>query len=668
MFFVKKLLRPVFLFGIFFSVFILHAQVNYSYFLRAGNSDIINEHYVDAVKKLNTAIAYNKDGFEAYFLRGIAKYYLGDFEGAKSDFSETLQIHSLYTRAYFYRGICYDRLKEYGKALKDFDKALELDAFNPDIYLGRGDTRLNVHNYKGAINDYTQVIKLDVKNASAYLNRGIALHLMGLDSLAITNVDTSILLDKFNMYAWLKRGMIYYEIDSLHKALADFNHTLSLDSSYLLTYFQRGLTYLKLQDTVSALSDYGKVLSLDSTNSLTYYNRALVYSMQKNYKKALKDYNKVVALNPFNIYGYFNRGQTLALLKKYKEAEQDFSKALELFPDFVGAYISRASVRVQMGNQKGAYRDQLAAKQIIAKMNSDDANLESLYRSYSDSTYFDKIMEFEADFVSGNMKRGRVQFNRVRIEPKPDIMIVNEFALPDSLNLIYGKRIYYDTYFTQFNASNTIGLKLAFSAVSWPVSKQQIKNLMNKCQNEILSAGDTATVFFIKGVVNSMKHNHLQAINDYTATLQYNPDFVYAYFNRAVTRVQMEEYIYSEELYKNRVGILSNAAGNKQEDVEPPNHKNSMEDYNIVIQRYPDLPYVYYNRANLKTLLKDYQGAVDDYSKAILLEPDMAEPYFNRALTLLFLNEKKLACKDLSKAGELGLKESYNIIKRYCTK
>ncbi len=35
-------------------------------------------------------------------------------------------------------------------------------------------------------------------------------------------------------------------------------------------------------------------------------------------------------------------------------------------------------------------------------------------------------------------------------------------------------------------------------------------------------------------------------------------------------------------------------------------------------------------------------------------------------LAKLYLKEEKLACKDLSKAGELGITEAYNIIKRYC--
>jgi tetratricopeptide (TPR) repeat protein len=551
--------------------------------------------------------------------------------------------------------------------LRDFNKALEIDPFNPDIYMGRADTRLNVRNYKGAIADYNEALKLDPKNAQAYLNRGIAYHFIHQDSVALININKAIQLNRFDMNGWLKRGMVYYEMDSLPQALSDFNHALTIDSSYSLTYFQRGLTYLKLGDSTKAIEDYGRVLALDSTNSLTYFNRALVLSMMGKYKKALRDYNSVVALNPNNIYGYFNRGQTLAALSRYKEADRDFTKALELFPDFVGAYINRASVRMRMGDQGGAYHDQLAAKKILAKLNGEDADLPELYQKYSDSTYFNKIIEFEADFVSGNMKRGRIQFNRVRIEPMPDIMIVNIFDLPDTIAEKYKKWEYFDTHFTEFNTSNTVGVKLAFTSKQWPVREEKALEFMMLAKNKIISTGDTAGAYFVEGVVNSMLNQFLNAIEAYNTTLAKNSSFVYAYFNRAVSRIALDEYIYSEALYKSSIGIVT-ASQSSKKHLKAPDHAKSMKDYDQVIALYPDLPFTYYNRANLKTLLKDYQGAIDDYSRAIYLEPDMAEAYFNRALTLLFLKEYKLACKDLSKAGELGIQDAYNIIKRYCNK
>jgi hypothetical protein len=37
-----------------------------------------------------------------------------------------------------------------------------------------------------------------------------------------------------------------------------------------------------------------------------------------------------------------------------------------------------------------------------------------------------------------------------------------------------------------------------------------------------------------------------------------------------------------------------------------------------------------------------------------------------RAYSKLYLKQKKSACLDLSKAGELGLEEAYEEIKKYC--
>jgi lipoprotein NlpI len=45
---------------------------------------------------------------------------------------------------------------------------------------------------------------------------------------------------------------------------------------------------------------------------------------------------------------------------------------------------------------------------------------------------------------------------------------------------------------------------------------------------------------------------------------------------------------------------------------------------------------------------------------------EFAEAYFNRGLLYIYTGQKALANADLSKAGELGIVEAYNIIKRYC--
>ena len=52
------------------------------------------------------------------------------------------------------------------------------------------------------------------------------------------------------------------------------------------------------------------------------------------------------------------------------------------------------------------------------------------------------------------------------------------------------------------------------------------------------------------------------------------------------------------------------------------------------------------------------------YLKVIRRDPEFAEAYFNRGLTRLSLGDTDRGIADLSKAGELGIINSYSIIKR----
>ena len=646
---------------------IADAQINYKHFLMEGRHELSKENYVGAIKSFNTALYSNKEGFEAYFLRGIAKFSLGDFKGADFDFSATLRIHPLYVRAYHYRGISRDRLYEYAHAISDFDRALEIDPFNPEVFMGRGDTKMHIKDFEGAEMDYTSSIELKKSNSSAWLNRGIARHFLGNNEEALKDLNEAVLLDYFNVEAWTKRGMVKYEIDSLEGALSDYNQAIKLDDKNPYVYFQRGLTYLKLKDTTLALNDYNKVVEMEPSNALTYYNIALIKSMQKKYDEALEAYASVVSINPNNIYAFYNRGSLYYMMKVYRKADKDFTRAIEIFPDFAGAYINRSAVRYKLGRKRAAREDEMAAKTIIAAINGESDDYQLLYQRYGDSTYFNKIIEFEADFISGNMKKGRVQFERVAVNPKPNFFLVYAFELSDSLQTVCSKYEYLDPGIASFNAQNDLGVRFVFTTRQWPVSKDMAKKELHKIDSTISISRDTAAAYFMKGMINSTLQNYATAMTSYDKCIKKDKGISYAYLNRGATRYELDEFIFAEKEYSNSITI-SRSTPKETEKNTPPDHNESLADFEMAIKLNGALPFAYYNSANLKIRQQKFQRAIDDYSMAIKIEPKLAEAYFNRALVLLYLEEEKLACSDLSKAGELGITEAYNIIKRYCNK
>ena len=307
--------------------------------------------------------------------------------------------------------------------------------------------------------------------------------------------------------------------------------------------------------------------------------------------------------------------------------------------------------------------------QIIDAANGGHTDRRVLYSRYADSAYFNRIIEFEADFVNGNMEKGRVQFKRINIIPKSNFFLVYAFDLPDSIYMKYKQYEYFDENISAFNADNKLGIRFVFTTREWPVTKEKALTELQRIDSAILIAGDTAGAYFLKGVINSMLQNYYTAINAYDIALSYDSTISYAFLNRGTLRYEMDEFIYSDNRYTNSITISRNSMSNKQKaNIEPPDHQAVLIDFDKVISLNSRLPFVYYNRANVKLSIKKFHRAIDDYSMAIKLQPNLAEAYYNRALTLLYLDEIKLACKDLSKAGELGITEAYNVIKRYCNK
>ena len=68
----------------------MSAQINHRHYVLMGKIELSKENYTEAIKNFNVAIIAKPNDFEAYFLRGIAKYYLSDYSGAVDDFTRTL--------------------------------------------------------------------------------------------------------------------------------------------------------------------------------------------------------------------------------------------------------------------------------------------------------------------------------------------------------------------------------------------------------------------------------------------------------------------------------------------------------------------------------------------------------------------------------------------------
>lgn len=145
-------------------------------------------------------------------------------------------------------------------------------------------------------------------------------------------------------------------------------------------------------------------------------------------------------------------------------------------------------------------------------------------------------------------------------------------------------------------------------------------------------------LYYIKSAENKTDlKDYSGAIEDYTNAFQLGDNDDIRYHNRAWCKAQLTD------------------------------HRGALADYSKAIELNPNDSSYWSSRATCKKYLKDITGAYQDLSKALELDSKNASAYFGRGILLYYdYNQKERACEDWSTAGNLGYKNAYVQIAKYC--
>ena len=578
--------------------------------------------YKEALEVLNSEIE-NSPNHKAYYLRGRAKYNLGDKVGAEFDFTEAITRRANILEYYLFRASTRAFLLKNDKAFNDFEKAIDLDKTNEYIYLNRAIAFINLNKYSEVINDCNLALKYHSKKALLYELRGLAY--LGLENYSKTISDFNLLIQSSptNSDYYTNRASAYYSLEKYDSSFTDIKRALQLDHKNSKAYFKRALIYIKLENNTEALKDFNTVLELSPNSSSAYFNRALIYSNMEDYNNALADYGKVILLNSKNILAYYNRAMIYNRLKKIKLARNDVEKVIEIYPDFVDAYKLRGNLKQQTGDYIGANQDKQTAE-IINNTKLDITD--SLKRN--EELNIAKVTSFS----NGDNKN-------VEQISNSEIALVSPYYI--SLLASNNHKRIIDSWNKKNNSYSAYFLLNDNDKINEELKKKKLASL----NEQILLDFRNGELYLKRAVVNASLNVYDRAIMDFNKSLHLDTDNYMAYFGKANMLYQIF----------------------KKDETSSYSLDMVIKDYDKCIALNPKFPYAYFNRAYLKFQNENYIGAIEDYSKAINLSPSLAEAYLNRALILLILENNEQACKDLSKAGELGITKGYSLIGKYCS-
>ena len=96
-----------------------------------------------------------------------------------------------------------------------------------------------------------------------------------------------------------------------------------------------------------------------------------------------------------------------------------------------------------------------------------------------------------------------------------------------------------------------------------------------------------------------------------------------------------------------------------QDKVEVANYEGAILDYNKALELFPaEIGLVYSMRGNAKRNLGDFEGAIYDQNQALACDPSYADGYFNRSIAKFKMGDFRGAIEDYSQVIKINPKDS----------
>lgn len=666
------------------------AQVNTDRVMMIGRNALYFEDYVLAIQYFNQVITAKPYLADPYYFRATAKFMLDDFKGAEEDADECLLRNPYYTAAYQLRGAARQNQEKYELAATDYQRSLEFFPEDRITLVNMAIVNVELKQYEVAAKFFEVLLRRFPDYTPGYLTRSQMYLEMKDTTNAMADLDKAISIDPYTSQSFAARGVLYLQQQKYNNALADLDEAIRLDPYFEGNYINRGLVKYHLNDLRGAMADYDRVIETDENNLIARFNRGLLRAQVADNNRAIRDFDKVIELEPDNTIAFLNRAMLHNETGNKEAALADLNVVIEAHPDFFTGYYMRSELKREKNDLRGAEKDYMLARAEESKAHKTaSTNPEPFKQARGQDKTRDTREQADQDIEKFNMlvvadsesnqknkyqrqSRGKVQNIHAPVDPEP-LFVLTYYARAYEVN----RPVYYSEVIDRANGEMNLTWVLKATNNEAPLNELQIQTHFRSIDNysmRLENDSSNASLYFGRAMDFMLVQDYENALKDLDRVISLRPDMLLAHFGRAVVRSKQMEYDRLQNdprIVGSSEGInlpeLSNIAGKPrlpEVSTRSIDYEEILKEYETIVRINPKFIYAYYNRAEIYSLEKDYRAAIADYSKAIELEPQFAEAYFNRGISRLAIGETAQGLDDLRKAGELGIVQSYSIIKR----
>ncbi len=642
------------------------AQIDVEHVISIGRNALYFNDYVVSIGYFNRVIDARPWLAEPYLYRSIAKISLEDYHGALSDATACIERNAYLSRAYLVRAVALQNLDRNKDAITDYKKGLKLSPDDTQMRFNLAVAQVKVKDLDASERTLDSLLRYNPKHAEAYALRASVALERGDTTLALQRVARALKIDPKMSMPYRLEASVFAERGAWYDAIRALTQAIQIDTESSELYSNRAILYYQVNKIKDALQDYSRAIELDPKNKVSLNNRAILRQQLGEKRLALEDWTKLLVLEPQNMIARYNRATLyIDLGQELKTALNDLNLILESYPSFVDGFIQRALLKNSLGDKRGASNDYFHANYLVSNqqagknaLSQAKANQKRRTKEAHDASIDKYALLIEQELRNTpearykSKARGRVQDRDVTPESRGGYYLT--FFRPQSADgQILSLRSNYSPLIEKYNQQSKDSLLLRLESTPQALTQEQIDLLQKILEKE---ASDTESDYYCRrGIVYSLMQDYEQAMMEYNRSLTIDDKNVLALWGRSIVSMRQQELRQSGAIHsKSEEQLLQN------KNIAP----NALQDLNRLITVDPNFAYAYYNRALLYEKMGKNLEAIKDYSRSIELYPQLADAYYNRGLLYLSLRKTQEGISDLSQAGELGLYEAYNIIKR----
>ena len=629
-----------------------YAQINTDRVLLMGRNALYYEDYILAIQRFNMVISAKPWLGEPYFYRGLAKFYLEDYQGAEIDCGNALDKNPYMCNYFMLRALCRINQARYALAADDYIQALKINPLEKTCWHNLVLSRIELKQYEQADSALDVMIKQWPKvPENMTLKAQVAL--LKTDTVAAEKwVDKALKLNEYEGSAWSMKSMFQANRKEFAEAEKSLDKAILQSPKVANLYINRALARYNQDNLRGAMSDYDAAIEIAPNSYTARYNRGLLRASVGEDNLAIEDLNYVIKMEPDNTIVLYNRALLLDNIGDHNGAIRDISAVIKDYPEFWEGYRKRAEIRRKIGDVYGAERDEykILKAQMAVATGTYKSSGKTRKKSEHNIDDYDKLIEedtHETENQYASEYRGKVQNRQTELKPEP-LYIFTYYKNSSDVKLY----VAYSKELEKMNARSILPSTLYLTCDEGNMSEAQLNA-------HLASITATTSAIAEKGVIKellfkrALDYYHVRDFENGIAdmdsyVLKYGDDVLSLMLRAQCRYAQLEVSSSTAQATDLRLGYLM-----------------VLQDYTRALDLLPQSPYLHYNVGCMMIKLSDYQGAIAAFGKAIELDNHFPDAWFGRGVAYILNGQLSEGLNNLSQAGEYGLYSAYNLIKKY---